>query len=674
MLTILRGVKPDLVEKSLYPISKGVKPEKLNKGSSQLAKTSNLAYKIIPGALLFCLAVQCLLLSIGFITSTKALHTSDWMGRWFILAQDRQSTISFLTAAIATVAVLPSDFGLSDVLFTLIEAQNNLLNSAREGLLIGDRYGEFEGLVGLSPDLDTLHLADTCTGFSDSYFALSRCLSMDKAVGAAALLLRKIISVIDTNQTVGRNFSAARYNLRVSADFAKLILLTDGKLNVDLATFNRELLEFTQDLFMSITSSVIIVGIILVAFSILVMLASSPLYIAIEHTIDAVRTLLNFLPPHELLDDPNMVALILGTDTDSDAKVLTPSEVVMQRASEGVVSLSLDYTIDAVNASFIDITGLTADEVIGQSLRLIFPFPDAAEPATEDSPVPTLYSRLEQLKSGSATGVSSIEVSCTNEMGSPLNVTVTIVPHLDSDQRLTSFSLMLRDLSKQTAGEQKSLDIKNRCENIVQRLVPLEVYAHLKSSTHQNTAFMSNSATVIFVEILGFSEGVSSCSPSQMLEALSAICDVFDECANNYPSIRKLRYGANTILACAGLFEFQDQPADQVHHAIMTCLTFLSYQEDLDERLSLSLHIKCGVAFGGPLIGDLLGPNTPTFELSGDLVQAALTICYEADADSLSINSGAKALLGSAHYTTKRVNPAGRTFTDAFSVTFHEEE
>jgi PAS domain S-box-containing protein len=487
-------------------------------------------------------------------------------------------------------------------------------------------------------------------------------------------VLRKLLLEIDQNQHVVRDLSQARYNLRVSADFSKLILLTDGKLNDDLALFNRRLLELTEARFVVITNSIIIVGVILSAVSILAMLAMSPFYSALDHAIDAVRILLKFLPPRELLEEPNIVALILGTDGDADAKVLTPSEVVVQRASEGVISLSLDYTIDAVNASFIDITGLTADEVIGQSLRLIFPFPDAAEAASEDTPNAILYSRLEQLKSGSANGVSSVEVSCTNELGSPLNVSVMIVPHLDSDQRLTSFSLMLRDLSRQTSGEQKSRDIKTRCEKIIQKLVPLEIYAHLKSASHQNASFMSNSATVIFVEISGFSESVHSCSPSQILEALAAICDVFDDCASRYSSIRRLRYGANTILACAGLFDFQDQPADQVHHSTLTCLSFLSHEEDLDERLSLSLEIRCGIAFGGPLIGDMLDPNTPTFELSGDLVQAALTMCHEADADSVVVNGAAKALIGSTLFIAEKVNPAGRSITDAFSISLQADD
>jgi PAS domain S-box-containing protein len=479
--------------------------------------------------------------------------------------------------------------------------------------------------------------------------------------------------LIDRGQTVGGHLSSARYDLRLSTDFSKLILLTDGKLNGDLMIFNGRLLDLAAARFIAITNTILITGIILLGLSLFAMLMISPLYVALEQAIDAVRSLLKFLPPRELLEDPNVLALILGTDAEADGKVLTPSEVVMQGASEGIISLSLDYTIEAVNASFIGITGLSADEVIGQSLRLIFPFPDAAEAAAEDTTIAALYSHLEQLKSGSANGVSSVDVSCTNEVGSPLNVSVMIVPHVDSDQHLTSFSLLLRDVSKQTAGEQKSRAIKTRSEKIIQKLVPLEIYAHLKSANRQNTSFMSNSATVIFVEISGFSECVNSNSPSQILEALATICDAFDESANKYPSVRKLRYGANTILACAGLFDFQDQPADQVEHSVLTCLNFLAHQEDLDERLSLSIEIRCGVAFGGPLIGDMLSPVTPTFQLSGDVVQTAVTICREADPDSLVVNGAAKALLADGLYTSEKVNPGGRKITDAFVISLQED-
>jgi hypothetical protein len=192
MLDVLRGVKPELIEKSLYPISKGVKQEKLNKGSSQLAKTSNLVYKILPLALLFYLSVQCMLLCVGFLTSTTALEESDWLGRWFVLAEERQCAISFLTAAIASVAVIPSDLGLSDTLFNLIEAQMEILAVSRQDLLVGDQAGDQHGIIGFDADLDAMQLTDVCTGVSYSSLALSRCLSMDRAIGATAVVPRAV--------------------------------------------------------------------------------------------------------------------------------------------------------------------------------------------------------------------------------------------------------------------------------------------------------------------------------------------------------------------------------------------------------------------------------------------------------------------------------------------------
>lgn len=256
----------------------------------------------------------------------------------------------------------------------------------------------------------------------------------------------------------------------------------------------------------------------------------------------------------------------------------------------------------------------------------------------------------------------------------PLDMSVMVVPHTNSDQRLTSFSLLLRNLSKQSVSEQKSMAIKARCVHILQQLVPPEAYENLRSGVAQTISFMSNSATVIFIEIAGLSARVDTYGPSQVLEALAAEYDAFDECANGNASIRKLQFEACSIMACAGLFDFQDQPADQVAHAVSTCLEFMARQEDLIERLSLDVGARCGIAFGGPLVGDLLDAETPTFELYGELVQQALGICQEAAPNTVNINGGGRTFIPAKHLTTRKVDPAGRKFTDVYVVSEKEDE
>jgi hypothetical protein len=137
---------------------------------------------------------------------------------------------------------------------------------------------------------------------------------------------------------------------------------------------------------------------------------------------------------------------------------------------EGIISLTMDYAIENGIMAFQGVTRVTADEALGQQFLILFP----------------------------------------SSLGFPLEVDVSIVPHMDSDGTTESFSLLLRDLSQQRVGELKKTEVRAQCEPIVQTLMPTGVYAEFQ---RRSTAFSSASATVLSVEFMGFIETVRSYSP-----------------------------------------------------------------------------------------------------------------------------------------------------------------
>jgi PAS domain-containing protein len=668
-LRVLRAVKQDTVNKSLFPISRGVHQAKLDRGASRLAKTKSIVYPLLPFALVAYILAHCVLMCVGFLTSGSALVEIDELQQWFVLAQQRQSSLEFLMSAVAVVSGIPDQWYYKEE----VEGQIGLFKDSRDLLLVGSPEVGLQGIVGFDEELDTLQLSNRCESTPDSFFELARCMSIDRAMSASSLLFDKVTAQIQWTPRLTGNMTDARYPLRLSIDYADLVVILETNLIEQLPGFTDKLLDFTDDRFGVITNSITVVTVALIVVTAAGVVLFAAFSVVLSNGFESIRVLLRLLPPRELVQDSELVSIILGIDADANAKVLTPSEVAVQRASEGILSLSLDYTIEAVNAAFIDATRLSADEVIGQNLQLIFPFPGGDE-AAADSSVAALYRHLESLKEGGGTEVTAIDVSCTNDVGSPLDMSVMVVPHTNSDQRLTSFSLLLRDLSKQSPSEQKSVAVKGRCMNILQQLVPAEVWENLRSGMTQTISFMSNSATVIFVSILGLSDSVDSYGPSQIMEALAAEYDAFDECAHRNASIRQLQFEACSIIACAGLFDFQDQPADQVQHAVSTCLAFMSRQEDLCEKLSLQVGAQCAIAFGGPLVGDLLDAETPTFELYGELVQLALGICEEAAPNTVSINGAGRTFIAVGPFDTQRVDPAGKKFTDVYMVQAKEDE
>jgi hypothetical protein len=138
--------------------------------------------------------------------------------------------------------------------------------------------------------------------------------------------------------------------------------------------------------------------------------------------------------------------------------------------------------------------------------------------------------------------------------------------------------------------------------------------------------FTSGAATVIAIDMIGLWDCVGNCSPSHLFEALASLYDMFDEVLVLHPAVRRVRYNGGQIIACSGLFDSEDQPADQVEHAALACIEFASCKEDISEKFAIEIAIASGIAFGGPLVGDLLSPGTPAFDVQGDLVEEAIAI------------------------------------------------
>jgi hypothetical protein len=258
-----------------------------------------------------------------------------------------------------------------------------------------------------------------------------------------------------------------------------------------------------------------------------------------------------------------------------------------------------------------------------------------------------------------------------NGLGRALMVDIVIMKHMSLDGHLASFSLLLQDLSRQSAGEAARNEIRTRCDKIVQTLMPLEVYSELNM---RSTIFSSKSATVISVELTGLLENVISYSPSQVLEVISSVYDLFDEVTASHSCVRRVNSLGNEILACCGLFDCANQSHQQVEQAALTCIEFVSQREEINEKLAVELDIKCGIAFGGPLIGDVLNRGAPKFDLTGTIVNEAIMIRRDAPPGVIYVNEGVQKLLNPSFFECKEVQVLDRNGSRIFEIELQMNE
>ena len=73
-------------------------------------------------------------------------------------------------------------------------------------------------------------------------------------------------------------------------------------------------------------------------------------------------------------------------------------------------------------------------------------------------------------------------------------------------------------------------------------------------------SFSVPSATVIFIDIVKFSDYSSTLTPSQIMENLSIIFSTFDSICAKYSMITKIKLIGDIYMAAAGLFCPNEQP------------------------------------------------------------------------------------------------------------------
>jgi class 3 adenylate cyclase len=96
-----------------------------------------------------------------------------------------------------------------------------------------------------------------------------------------------------------------------------------------------------------------------------------------------------------------------------------------------------------------------------------------------------------------------------------------------------------------------------------------------------------------------------------------------------------------------------DHCVEQCADSTLTCLEFTTYREQISEKFALEIEIKCAIDCGGAVIGHVLSPETPVFELLGDVITQTLRLRNEAPPGAVVVADAVK----------KHLNPDGFEFS-----------
>jgi hypothetical protein len=229
---------------------------------------------------------------------------------------------------------------------------------------------------------------------------------------------------------------------------------------------------------------------------------------------------------------------------------------------------------------------------------------------------------------------------------------------------LKVITLVLHDLSQQAASEAEARALKDRCEHILEKAIPIEIYRAIRSGCSKRPSHVTNIGTIIRIEFVGLRECVSTMSPSQVMEALSTIFDTFEEVISKYPAVHCVQWTEEAIVSCCGLFDYSTEIRTQAEQAANACLEFRSLKEEINDKCVLDLQFRFSVVQGGPLMGSSLDQTTPNFDLMGDIVKLSEIICREAAPGTIRLNSDVQESLDPFRFVTQRTAKGPKDLMD----------
>ena len=602
LIRILQKTDDEQKQEAAAPIKRDAFMD--NDSSSESGQVYELRMRTYVFIVIVIVAIALInILGVGFYskyTNETFLDLNQWM-RYGV------SRSNYMLEALvgATIYILIGKYNLNPTYTTLEEMKYFTLNATEylsiqnNKLLRGD--GEFPGCVGENEELDALNLNEDCIDTRDEKFHDSySCSSIDQSISMFIALAKEIIVNVGSEElTANSNFDHLFHiaNVHLADKLYQCAEILASLSDQGISDFHIILNVIT---WCSLAAGVIVFG----AYWILAK--------RIDSAYDGAIQIMRRLPPHAMISNHSLMNYIMNKKDDKKSERMSTSKSVIHLSKNPVACLSRTLTIDVVNNAVTDLFGFTVDQLLGQNINTIVP-PEKAE---------EMYNSIELMLNGQSSLIieKSVTAVTDNEMEIPVHV--TIIGIADGSKEAKSFALVFRDETKLLEQQKNAKDAKEQSEKLLYQILPRDIVSRLNSGETDIT-FVVPSASIIFIDIVRFSEYSASLSPSQIMENLSTIFAAFDKACSMFNLITKIKLIGDVYMAAAGLFT-PDEPVSS--HAIQTVnfgLDAIASLEESNILLESSLQVRVGVNTDGPLIAGVLGTDKPVFDIIGDPINVA---------------------------------------------------
>ncbi len=186
----------------------------------------------------------------------------------------------------------------------------------------------------------------------------------------------------------------------------------------------------------------------------------------------------------------------------------------------------------------------------------------------------------------------------------------------------TELASLMRSLDRMRESIRRQIgqieELRQRADRLVDSMLPASVAARLRGG-EERIADARVEATIVFLDLVGFTELSRRFGTSHLVETLDAIFHALDDAAAQH-GIEKIKTIGDAYLAAAGVT--RDTAPDDAAR----CASFALAARDVVAARAKDLGYPLGVRIGlhnGPVVAAILGKDKLFFDVWGDAVNMA---------------------------------------------------
>jgi adenylate cyclase len=173
----------------------------------------------------------------------------------------------------------------------------------------------------------------------------------------------------------------------------------------------------------------------------------------------------------------------------------------------------------------------------------------------------------------------------------------------------------LRDTARAEAVMEAQYD---RSEALLANMLPASIAERLKEPDHSVIADKYDDASVLFADIVGFTERASSATPADMVRFLDQLYSAFDALVDQH-ELEKIKVSGDSYMVVSGVP--RPRP-DHVHALADFAIDMVDVAAGLQDPHGLAVPLRVGMA-SGPVVAGVVGSRRFFYDVWGDAVNVA---------------------------------------------------